>query len=178
MCICTRAWSVLSYTTLRERDARRRNPSPFLRQTLALYYTPLLATQDEVPSIWTLLDSKRQSFINHNYNSWPLSKGPLLPSCSIQRLRVWDLFLPPLRLAASQSLHEIGWLQLESRSLEWEGRRPDGVLCNARVSCTSRKIDPSRGTEYTLYHIVVESTSGADDGFVEMDDVEVRLEIV
>ncbi|KAL3906327.1 MAG: hypothetical protein SGPRY_010592, partial [Prymnesium sp.] len=123
------------------------------------------------PSIWRTIRLRRASFVNPRFEEWPLSRGPLLPACGVQRLTVWPRLLPPLQLAANQTLQEVGWLQA------WEecDELRDESFCRARVTKTSRQIDRTKNTEFTLYHIQVEVMSH-DEFLVAMEEGEVRWE--
>ncbi|KAL1525311.1 hypothetical protein AB1Y20_020172 [Prymnesium parvum] len=126
--------------------------------------------QSTWPSLWTSLAEARASYCNAGFEEWPLSKGPLVPASSIQRLRVWDALMPPLHLAAAQTLQEVGWWQA-GMPLDHEQPLRAEPTCRASVFKTSRQIDLARGTEFTLYHIAIEAMP-PDDGFVEIEAAE------
>ena len=125
--------------------------------------------QQKWPSLWQTITEKRSSFLNRAFEAWPLTRGVLIPACSLQRLRVWDLFLPPVALAATQLLQDIGWCHAQTtfRAEGVDESRPNAEpRCRAQVVNTSTYRD-SRGSEFTLYHIYVEAI--VDDGFGEME---------
>ena len=60
-------------------------------------------------SIWELLLQRYHHFRNTSFTPWPLSNGPLRPVCALQRLTVWELYLPPKHCVAESVLADAAW---------------------------------------------------------------------
>ena len=60
-------------------------------------------------SVWHQLLVRHRHLTNPRYKPWPLTRGPLRPACTLQRLHVWSLHLPPARDLAAQQIAEASW---------------------------------------------------------------------
>lgn len=148
------------------------------------------ASASKLTSVWAQLLARAPHLRNPAYVPWPLERGPLKPACSLQRILVWELFLPPMRYLSEHCLTEASWCHATPPSAPRGkdaaklaavanaahtaapviprggsraelGEMGDGIrLSSASVTHASRKAD-ARGAEYHAYHIQVEVETDA-----------------
>jgi len=111
-------------------------------------------------SAWPQLEAHRGAYTNDRYSRWPLERGPLYATASLQRLRVWEMFVLPPELLAQHELMSLAWACVASDGGLMDSRSEVHCesWCHAFIRETSRGVD-SRGNEFTHYHITME-----DDG--------------
>jgi hypothetical protein len=150
-------------------------------------------------SLWQQLLSQRAHLVHQGFSPWELSRGPLPAVCTMERLRVWELHLPPACVCVPQQIAEVGWCQAahathsvagaalaEGRNtVEDAAERPDaegsgaarGALGSlrrlgaAQVTHATLVADPAR-SNYTAYNIEVqvETAEASASGAGSTDD--------